>query len=322
MRTFLQSRALAVACWVVATPLAVVAVLRLVAWDAALPLIVANMFTPWLYVPIWGVLAVALIARRPYLAQISAAVAMLHLLWLAPGAVLPSAQPPEVAEAPRLRVMTANLLGVNHDTEGIVGEVLEARPDVLIVQELTPHWHASLEDPRLWVLFPERVHVVREDSFGVGVYSRLPIEEHSLFELEGLPLVQAGVRVGDRIVRVYAVHTLPPRTPAYAAVWERMMGGLGELLESERGPVILAGDLNATPHARLYRRLVSGRMRGAHEDRGRGLATTWPNGVFSVPSVRLDHVLLSPEVACLRVWEGEGRGSDHRPVLLDVAILG
>lgn len=321
MRRVLSSHKVGVACWLVITPLAALALLRLVAHDAVLPLVVANMFTAWIYLPAWLVLGIALFVRRPYLSQVAAAVVTLHALWMLPDAFASDAPPEAVAQAPKLRVMSANLLGVNADTDGIVGEVLRERPDVLLVQELTPHWHAALDHERVRALLPHRVHIVRTDSFGIGIYSRLPLEDTDLIELEGLPVLRASVRVGDERVRLYDVHTLPPRSLEYAETWERMMAGLRELLDAESGHVIVAGDLNATTHARWYRRLTEGRMRGAHEDRGRGLATTWPNGVFSLPPVRLDHVLVSPEVACLQVREGEGRGSDHRPVLVDVAIL-
>jgi len=141
-----------------------------------------------------------------------------------------------------------------------------------------------------------------------------------------VPMSRAVVRVPDgqggaREVRVVDVHTLPPRNAEYFAVWERQMRVLERLIARERGALVVAGDFNATPQARAYRRLVAARMRGAHEDRGRGLAVTWPNGLFPVPSVRFDHVLLSPEVACLRVHEAAGIGSDHSPVVADLALL-
>lgn len=81
-----------------------------------------------------------------------------------------------------------------------------------------------------------------------------------------------------------------------------------------------AAHFNATPHTRWYQRLQTERLRGAHEDRRRGLATTWPNGRAPVPPIRLDHVLVSPEVSVLDVREGVGEGSDHRPVIVDLTL--
>ena len=67
---------------------------------------------------------------------------------------------------------------------------------------------------------------------------------------------------------------------------------------------------------------VADRLRSAHVDRGRGYAITWPNGMFPLPPIRIDHALLSPEVECLAISEGIGTGSDHRPLVVDLRVHG
>jgi endonuclease/exonuclease/phosphatase family metal-dependent hydrolase len=47
---------------------------------------------------------------------------------------------------------------------------------------------------------------------------------------------------------------------------------------------------------------------------------TWPRGKLLPPLVRPDHVLVSPEIAVTGYRLGDGRGSDHRPVVVDLAI--
>jgi endonuclease/exonuclease/phosphatase (EEP) superfamily protein YafD len=137
---------------------------------------------------------------------------------------------------------------------------------------------------------------------------------------EGLPAIRVDVAVHGRGLRVLNVHTLPPRTWSYTKRWNAMMQQLVSMVQNERRPLILGGDLNATPHAAWYGRLLAAGLRGAHESRGRGLATTWPNGLMSFPPIRLDHLLVSRELGVLDVREGEGRGSDHRPIVVDLAF--
>jgi hypothetical protein len=63
-------------------------------------------------------------------------------------------------------------------------------------------------------------------------------------------------------------------------------------------------------------------LAGADERRGRGWATTWPRNRWPLPPLmRLDHVLVSPEIGVRSVREGIGQGSDHRPPIADLVLL-
>lgn len=304
--------------WLVIVPLLAIAGLRLVAHDATLELIVLNAMTQWLYLPAWLALGVGLYFRRWPLVAVAGVLATAHLFWLDPRGLVATARTVP-ADAARRRVMSANLLMVNRDTEGIPAEVLEARPDLLLVQEVTAEWKARFESEQFKRLLPHRTAVPRDDSFGIGIYSREPIVIREL-DLSGLPALRAELQLGTRSLAVFNVHTLPPRTAEYVEVWNDMMQRIAALIRRERGPVLLAGDLNATPHARWYHELLSLDLRGAHEDRGRAWVTTWPNGLMPYPPIRLDHFLVSPELEILDVREGQGRGSDHRPIIADFAL--
>jgi len=89
---------------------------------------------------------------------------------------------------------------------------------------------------------------------------------------------------------------------------------------AEQGPLVVVGDCNATQYSAVYQRLTADRLRSAHEDRGRGYATSWPNGQLWLPPIRIDQAFISREVECLDIKEGEGRGSDHKPLILDIKI--
>jgi endonuclease/exonuclease/phosphatase (EEP) superfamily protein YafD len=322
---FLLLRPIAAAAgWVITAPLAVVAVLRVVAHDAAHPLILLNAFTTYLYLPAYVVLAVALWLPRRALAGLAGLLVTCHLAWIAPGAVRPAQLPAEARSAPHLRLMSANLLMSNPDTEGIVGEVLAEDPDVLVVQELSAHWQAAFESGEVARRLPHHVAEARESPFGVGLYSRHPLEDAEVWYAWGAPAARATVRVQGRPLRVYDVHPLPPLHPAWVTNWSEALAAVHAEVAAEQakgGALVLAGDFNMTRHASWFERFTDLGLRDAHEDRGRALATTWPNGTSLVPPIHIDHVFLSSRVACLSVHEGRGRGSDHRPVIVDLALL-
>lgn len=318
------SRAAVVAGWIVILPLAVLALLRVFAHDAVHPLILANSFTPYVYLPAYGVLPLALRVRRWTLAGVAGGLVACHLRWILPGAVLAAPLPPEVESAPHLRVMSANLLFSNPDTEGIVGEVLANDPDVLVVQELSGHWRAAFESGEVGRRLPYRVAEDRETPFGAGIFSRYPLEKAEVSYAWGDPVVRATVHVGGVPVRFYDVHPLPPLVPSWVPSWEGVLRVVRSEVEREQandGALVVAGDFNMTRYSLWFDRLKGLGLRDAHEDRGRALAVTWPNGTQLVPPITLDHVFFSRHVACLSVREGTGRGSDHRPILLDLALL-
>ncbi len=306
--------------WLGLAPLLLLALLRLVAHDRTFELVALNSFSQWLYLPAWIVLVVAVYAKRGSLVVAAGTLALLQVWWIGPRGLVAAPLPEVPPSGARFRVMSVNLLGSNRDTEGIALEVLRARPDIVLLQEITPHWQARFEQPDLKQALPARSLITRTDFFGIGIYSRAPHVAAPL-TIAGLPAFRADVPVAGSSVRVYNVHTMPPRTRSALPVWNEMMSQIVQLMGGERGPRLLGGDLNTTPHHAWFQRLLLTGLRGAHEDRGRALATTWPNGgLFPAPPIRLDHLFVSPQLLVLSVSEGEGRGSDHRPVIGDFAI--
>ena len=85
--------------------------------------------------------------------------------------------------------------------------------------------------------------------------------------------------------------------------------------------MIAVGDFNVTQFNAWMGDLEDLGYRSAFEELGRGTATTWPNGMYALPPVRLDHVLVRNGVVPLRIREGLGQGSDHKPVIVDVALV-
>ena len=63
-------------------------------------------------------------------------------------------------------------------------------------------------------------------------------------------------------------------------------------------------------------------LREAHEAVGRSFATTWPNGERLLPPIRIDHVLVDSTLVPTAAAEGRGQGSDHRPIIVNLAVLG
>jgi endonuclease/exonuclease/phosphatase (EEP) superfamily protein YafD len=155
----------------------------------------------------------------------------------------------------------------------------------------------------------------------VAVYSKLPLQEHPRIWAAGRMTCAFDVPVDGAPLRLLCLHAPRPTQRAfydYDGFWKVITPEILALPD----PAVVVGDFNATQYSAVYERLTADRLRSAHEDRGRGYATTWPNGAWPVPPIRIDQALLSPGVECVRITEGRGAGSDHKPLILDVQIRG
>jgi len=307
--------------WTIVALLAATAVARLAAHDRFRILVWANSFTLYLYLPAYAVLVYALLRRRRILALAAAAVVVAHLVWVLPDFSTATRLSAQARSAPRLRVFSANLLADNAQPAGILGEIAQASPDVLVLQELSPAWEAALRASPLWEQYPHHLLQASEGAFGAALLSRFPLHDAQVWRVDGTVMIRANVEFAGRSVRIYNVHPFPPSSQASVDRWSHQFDELVKAVDQETGPLLVIGDFNATQYAEGYQRLVAGRLRSAHQDRGRGYATTWPNGQMPLPPIRIDHALLSPELACLSIKEGIGAGSDHKPLVVDVGIL-
>jgi endonuclease/exonuclease/phosphatase family metal-dependent hydrolase len=90
-----------------------------------------------------------------------------------------------------------------------------------------------------------------------------------------------------------------------------------ERIDGTTGAAIVAGDFNLPIESAIYRDNW-GDLRNAFSACGRGLGHTKLTWLFGV---RIDHVLMSPSLACTnaRVLDSP-YGGDHRPLIVDLAL--
>ncbi|AWN36743.1 endonuclease/exonuclease/phosphatase family protein [Methylobacterium radiodurans] len=90
-----------------------------------------------------------------------------------------------------------------------------------------------------------------------------------------------------------------------------------------RDPVVLLGDLNATPWSRAYRRLA-GRLTDARRLSGERRARSGATFPARLPLLRIDHVFVGPGIAVERMGPAGGAlarlASDHRPLLAEIVL--
>ena len=107
----------------------------------------------------------------------------------------------------------AMLLNVNSrlgDAERVRQVVQEADPDILLLEEITSKWVRNLQ----WLTdsHPHRRVQPREDNFGIGLFSKLPLAEDEIVYIGDaeVPSIVATVETSQGKLRVIATHPVPP----------------------------------------------------------------------------------------------------------------
>jgi endonuclease/exonuclease/phosphatase (EEP) superfamily protein YafD len=308
-----------VAVWAIAIGYGLLVLARYVAFDDNRYLAALNAQTVWLFLPAYIVASAAWCFRRVAIGCVATVAVVFHAVTVTASIGSAEPIPPAAATAPHLRVLTANLSWSNPTKARLTHELLRARADVVAVQEVTPIWLDVLKDLGFDDTYPFRVTRPLEDSRGMALYSRYPLSNVVVLAPNRSPTISARITVRGRAVSFVDVHAIGP--PDGMSAHRESITMIRDLTRRLPEPRVVAGDFNATPYNRTMHRMQDLGLDSVHERRGRGLAVTWPNGHHPVPPVQIDHVLVDASVVVLAVTELAGTGSDHKPVLTDLALM-
>jgi len=260
--------------------------------------------------------ALLLVATRRFWAGAAAAGLFIAAIAVQLPRFIPDAAPEGVA----LRVLTANVALGTADAAALAA-LARDRADVLVLQELTPQL-AGAVGTRIAADFPHRVLDARPHASGAGVWSRYPITGTE--SVGGFELATIKVRVavpGAAAVTLVNTHIVGPWPQpidgwrAELALMRDTMAGLA----AQPGPVIVAGDFNATHDMAPFRALLSTGFGDAADQSGAGLARSFPADSPIPPLIGIDHILirhaLATDARTVRV-----PGSDHLGVVATVVL--
>lgn len=253
----------------------------------------------------WGICAVLVAAGA-----VSAAPVLPYLPF---GRVTPAAV---AAGAPPLKVLTVNVSFGKFAPRRLLEIVRETDPDVLVVQELTPHAETVLAD--FDTLFPHHRKFPAEGPYGIGLWSRRELESGATFALGRLPAIEARVRGPAGVFTVIGVHLSAPTSPRRAAARKQELIELAARSAEVTGPLVVAGDFNVTPYSPYFVQWLADS--GLTDSRrGRTLSVSWPttNPWLGIP---IDHVAVNAGFDILSHRRLPNFESDHYGVLVELAL--
>ena len=215
---------------------------------------------------------------------------------------------------------SANIQKTNRDFPTLVAGLKETDADILLLLEVTEE---SIEPLQSVIrTYPHHLVNLNVGASGTGavLMSKFPIlgSEFTTYSEYGNMLVRATIEINNKKVMFYGAHL--PR-PAYAEEYSfrsEQALSLAEQIRRQSVPVILAGDLNASPYSPIFKRLVK-RSDLKDSRKGFGWQPSWPT-FFPILWLPIDHILVSPGVQVHKRNTGPYLGSDHYPVFAELSI--
>lgn len=107
--------------------------------------------------------------------------------------------------------------------------------------------------------------------------------------------------------------------PFYPELQQQDIAVLTQFVQSRTLPLIVAGDFNMSPWTQKLERFTD----ATELKRYNTVHLTWPmrwRGVPLLPLVAIDNVFASRHFAAIATKGGPRLGSDHRPVIADIAL--
>jgi endonuclease/exonuclease/phosphatase (EEP) superfamily protein YafD len=241
-----------------------------------------------------------------------------------PFLLLPAA--PDATPGEKLRILTANLYVGNPDPRPFVALLTRMQPDIVVTEETGRHFVEAVRGSGLYPFETEGDLALADDK---TVFSRYPIRQYDqLADLPGRKVERHAMRLVIETpagpIVVYAIH---PDTPRSVGQWhernayfERLAAAISG--EAPDAAVVIAGDWNMPAHSAYFRDFFA--MTGYRLARpGPWLPVTR----FATRLARLgyfgstiDHVAVSPQIRVTGWKRGSDIGSNHLPVIVDLAL--
>ena len=244
-----------------------------------------------------------------------------------------------------LRLMTYNIksyLAEEHvggfDLLGM--EIAQHDADVIVMQDADEFTKPDAVMPPPMVAALRGRQIVKRGEYMIA--SRLPLRGCVTPPIPGKHqtphfYLRCTVKVEGRDIDIVTVHFLSPRSGLNATRHDRL-GGLDEWhvnlsarlrqsqslardLARQPNPLIVAGDLNAPETSPVLRNLLDAGLRDAFSSAGSGYGFTHGHSLRPYISfLRIDHILVSPDIGVREAFAGGSAGSAHRPVIADLLV--
>jgi endonuclease/exonuclease/phosphatase (EEP) superfamily protein YafD len=218
-----------------------------------------------------------------------------------------------------INLLIANVYQENRRAADYHRLIGTCKPDVVLMVE-TNHWW-QLEMDSIKVQYPYFLAAPLENTYGMLLYSRLPLSDGSINYLveKDIPSIEVNVRIpSGQLIKLYCLHPQPPVPQENPRSTERDKEILivAKKAKSSDLPVLVIGDLNDV--AWSYTTDLFSKISGLLDPRkGRGFYNSF-NAKYFFMRFPLDHVFCSTDFSLTAIQRMNSCGSDHFPMCVNL----
>lgn len=203
------------------------------------------------------------------------------------------------------------------DPDAIVAWIDANEPDVIAFTEITQQLHGVLKKA-LKARYPYLLGTPRSGPGGLALFSKVPIANWRRVPGDARFGTCELLWPGGGVCRIVVAHPTAPTTAERTSERNATLRELGMLCGSERGPVVVLGDFNATWAVKDFRAFC----REGGLVTASGYLPSWNAEFPAFLRIAIDHVLVREGdfTVTARSVGDEAPGSDHLPVLARIAL--
>ncbi|MDT0293416.1 endonuclease/exonuclease/phosphatase family protein [Mesonia ostreae] len=223
----------------------------------------------------------------------------------------------------KLSILLTNVKMKNRTSQALLDLVAHKNPDIILAMEVDTWWKEQLKV--LQNEYPYTQESINEVTYGLILYSKFPLEVKEIDYLthDQVPSFESLITLPNaKKISFHSIHPVPPThfedLPDNAGEQENALLKLGNRIEDNKFPAIVAGDLNDVVWS--YLDDLTGTKDLLYDLRvGRGFYNSY-NAQNLWMRWPLDHIFVSEEFKLKTLQRQSSIGSDHFPIYAELVL--